>query len=253
MNRKVFFDSIRPALFPKGLLASQVDGITKILDYRDAAWPAMPDNELAYVLATTKWETGHSMQPVSEGYPMTGARLRAFQRGLRYAPFWGRGLVQITHDYNYQKFGIKNDPDAALKWPTALDILFRGMIFGMFTGKRLSDYFSDQGADWFNARRIVNGLDQADHIAAQAKAFFTALEAAKSAPPETEPSTPETIPEEPTALPPAPNPQAQGLFIAVIAAVFAWMLVMGLLLSIKADIKGVHQGLATPLPPVRPK
>jgi putative chitinase len=56
--------------------------------------------------------------------------------------------------------------------------MFLGMINGMFTGKKLKDYFHDVSADWVNARRIINGLDRANDIAAYAKKFLAALEAA---------------------------------------------------------------------------
>lgn len=253
INRRVFFDAVRHDPFEGALTPGQVDGLIRILDYRDGAWPAMPDNELAYVLATTKWETGHSMQPVAEGYPKTGARLRAFQRGLRYAPYWGRGLVQITHDYNYEKFGIKARPDEALKWPKALDILFRGMIFGMFTGKKLADYFSDQQSDWHNARRIVNGTDQADRIAEIAQGFFSALSAARAAPPEPVDVPPTPSPE---AIPEATSPSAPlahpGLVLAAGAALLGWLILIAMLLTIHADLRQLTA--AHPRPTVtRPK
>jgi len=34
-----------------------------------------------------------------------------------------------------------------------------GMIKGLFTGKKLSDYLTDTKKDYFNARRIINGLN----------------------------------------------------------------------------------------------
>ena len=38
-------------------------------------------------------------------------------------------------------FGIADNPDAALDLATAVKIMFDGMISGMFTGKKLGDYF----------------------------------------------------------------------------------------------------------------
>lgn len=167
-----------------------------ILDYRDSAWPGMPDNELAYLLATVKWETAHTMQPVKE----YGSA--SYLKSKKYYPYYGRGLVQITWKDNYEKFGVAANPDDALKWPAALDILYRGMIFGMFTGKRLSDYINENSHDYVNARRIINGTDKAKEIADIAEKFRKALLAAVEAEPvpppvslpEPEPPMPEPVP-----------------------------------------------------------
>lgn len=174
MNLKVFFDNVRDSVFTGRMSQSQVDGCLKIIEYRDAHWPKMVDAELAYVLATAEWETGHSLQPVEEGFPLTGDALRAYQRKLRYWPWYGRGLVQITWERNYKAFGIEKAEDA-LKWDVALRCLFEGCIKGMFTGKKLADYITAKRQDYVNARRIVNGLDKAEHIAKNARAFHAAL------------------------------------------------------------------------------
>ena len=36
-----------------------------------------------------------------------------------------------------------------------------GMRKGLFTGKKLGDYIGASGCDYKNARRIINGVDQA--------------------------------------------------------------------------------------------
>lgn len=172
------------------MTSDQVEGCERILDYRDNTWGGMPDNELAYVLATVKWETAHTMQPVKE-YGSEN-----YLKSKKYYPYYGRGLVQITWKDNYAKFGVADRPDDALKWPAALDILFRGMIFGMFTGKKLADYITDNTHDYINARRIINGTDKAKDIANIAEKFRTALLNAVNAEPEQPPvAPPEPIPE----------------------------------------------------------
>ena len=69
------------------------------------------------------------------------------------------------------------DPALALEPDTAAKIMFCGMERGSFTGRKLADYFSDAGADWFNARRIINGTDCAAQIAAYGQEFHAALTA----------------------------------------------------------------------------
>jgi putative chitinase len=115
------------------------------------------------------------MQPVTEGSTqLKGAKLKSYQKNLRYYPYYGRGLVQITHDYNYEKFHIKNLDDA-LKWDIALPIAFRGMTEGLFTGKKLSNYFNKRGNKPKEARQIVNGMDKASLIETFYVAFLGAL------------------------------------------------------------------------------
>jgi putative chitinase len=168
MDRQEFFDYVRHALFGDKLKASQAKGIEKVLDYRDEKWPKMSDDELAYVLATIKHETADTMQPITE-YGSS-----AYLRSKPYWPWIGRGLVQITWKRNYERFGIKK-PEKALEWPVALDICFRGMIAGIFTGKKLSDFINAQNVDYVGARRIVNGTDKAELIAGYARKFRDGL------------------------------------------------------------------------------
>ena len=49
------------------------------------------------------------------------------------------------------------------------------MMQGLFTGKKLGDYFNGPKADWVNARRIINGTDQAANIASYAKRYYACL------------------------------------------------------------------------------
>lgn len=188
MNRANFFASVRTSLFANHLTRSQVDGIDTMLDEWDAE--GLTDLRwLAYMLATTFHETAQTMQPITEyggrryfdkyDTGALAARLgntpAADGDGFKYR---GRGLVQITGHANYQKFGLADDPDKALDPRTAVKILFIGMKTGMFTGRKLSDVFAGAKADWVNARKIINGLDRANEIAAHAKKFLAALEAA---------------------------------------------------------------------------
>lgn len=168
MNRKTFFDIVRREPFGGKLEPWQVDGLSRILDYRDAKWPKMSNDELAYLLATVFHETAHTMQPIAE----RGSN--AYLRSKPYWPWIGRGLIQLTWEANYRRFGIKQPMDAQ-SWPVALDIAFRGMIWGMFTGKKLSDYIKPGSVDYVNARRIINGMDRARLVANYADAFQRAL------------------------------------------------------------------------------
>lgn len=187
MNRSYFLKRVRESLFSGKLSPKQAEGLNKILDYREKMWPRMSNDELAYLLATAKWETAHTMQPVTE----MGSK--AYLRAKPYWPWVGRGLVQITWKVNYDKYGIK-DPAKALEWPTALHVIFHGMIHGLFTGKKLADYIGNGNRDYVGARRIINGTDKAKQIALIAEGFREALVQANERPvdkgvPEGEPQT----------------------------------------------------------------
>ena len=167
----------------------------------DPAWSNV--KHIAYALATTGHETAWSFQPVEEGYYLgTKAKVKAFQKSLRYYPFFGRGYVQLTWETkripNYSKASkalgidfVKN-PHLVMVKENAYKILTLGMHEGWFTGKTLSDYIHGTTCDYKKARKIINGLDKAEMIAGYAKQFeeIIKLSAASSAKPATQPVTP---------------------------------------------------------------
>lgn len=171
LNRKIFFDAIRKSVFDGSLDGDQVGGITRVLDYRDTNYSKMTNEELAYLLATATHETGHKMTPIREG----GGE--AYLRTKRYYPWVGEGLVQVTWEANHRKFGA-TAPGQLMTWPIALNAIFKGMIFGMFTGVKLSDFIRGGYTDYFNARRIVNRLDKAHLIEEYANAYLAAFKRA---------------------------------------------------------------------------
>lgn len=175
INRAYFFNRIRQSVFGGRMTRPQVDGVERILDYRDANWPKMSDDELAYLLATVVHETGHRMQPIRE---MGGER---YLRRKRYYPWVGEGLVQVTWEANAKKFGAKK-PGDLLTWPIALRAAFEGMIKGVFTGKKLADYIGSGAVNYVGARRIINGTDRAKLVAGYAHSFRDALRQSRERP-----------------------------------------------------------------------
>lgn len=144
-------------------------------------------NQLAYILGTAFLETNYTMKPVEEGYYMAGkvSDLDAWRRRnkniSRYYPYYGRGYVQLTWDYNYTKAGAKvgadllKNPALALDPKYAVPILVKGMMEGWFTGRKLPDYVTLNNSDFYQARRVVNSLDRAIAIATYAKNYDDAL------------------------------------------------------------------------------
>jgi hypothetical protein len=171
IDRKEFYSQIRATLVKGGLNQSQVDGFEAILDewerrnLSDLRW-------LAYIMATAWHETAQRMQPIEE---------YGRGKGKAYAPtYYGRGFVQITWERNYARLSdvigvdLVTHPEKAMEMDNAIQILFEGMIDGLFTGKKLSDYFG-KSADWRGARAIVNGKDRAADIAGYAKKIWDSL------------------------------------------------------------------------------
>lgn len=195
INRRSFFDAVRAKLFGGTLTQGQVDGCNAILD----AWEARPEftdpRMLAYMLATAKHETASTMQPIGEyggpayfqrmydplgDNPALASMLGNTQAGDGVR-FHGRGYVQLTGRANYVRMSaltgadLVGSPELALDPKLAALIMFEGMKGGMFTGRGLSRYFSDTVDDPVNARKIINGLDRADDIAALHRGFLAAL------------------------------------------------------------------------------
>lgn len=172
-NRKAFYEAIKP-IFNGVLKQTHVDNIELILNETKN----LSLQERAYILATVKHETAHTMQPIREYGKGRGKKYGKIDSTGK-APY-GRGYVQLTWRFNYERadkeLGLKGklaaDYDLALDPKIAVKILVKGCVEGWFTGKKLSDYLPK---DYVNARRVVNGTDKAQEIANLAEQFEQAL------------------------------------------------------------------------------
>lgn len=212
MNRAKFFAGARGTVFGGALSQQQVEGVEALLDGAQTFGVTDP-RHVAYILATPMIETGGKFVPLVENLNysaeglrstfskyFTAAQAKAYARqpqriaNRAYAnrmgneneasgdgwKYRGRGFCQITGHDNYAKFSkllgvdLLADPDLACRDDIAGKVIVVGMRDGIFTGKKLSDYFAS-GSDWINARRIINGTDRADDIAAYGRKFYTAL------------------------------------------------------------------------------
>ena len=175
-----------------------VDNINLIVETCEKYNLSYPQS--AYILATTYHETAHTFKPIEEygkGKNRKYGTWYTNSNGVKYGIagsggstylysdyphlYYGRGFVQLTHLVNYkfagEQLGIDliNNPDLALQPKYAAEILVNGSINGWFTSKTLKDYINGNKKDYYNARRVINGLDKAQLIANYAVVFERAL------------------------------------------------------------------------------
>jgi peptidoglycan hydrolase-like protein with peptidoglycan-binding domain len=141
-------------------------------------------DQIAYIIATVEHETAGSFEPVREGYYLGEPEAENYRRTLiEYYPYYGRGYVQLTWNYNYRTYSnltgldLINNPDLAMRPDVALFVIVHGMKNGTFSKHGYSlDYFtSDDGFDFVGARQTVNNTDKASDIAAIAQSWTANL------------------------------------------------------------------------------
>lgn len=203
MDATTFFAYARRAPFGGRLTQGQIDGMNALFRCWDSHKIPAPDKRhLAYILASVFHETGGRMVPVRETFASTDAgaiaaldkAYKAGRMGQVSKPYWrkgangkayfGRGDIQLTHEENYKVLGerigvdLVGNPSLALDLDISAEIAIVGMLEGLFTGKKLTDYFNLKKDDPVGARAVVNGRDKAKLIAGYYKSFLDALEAA---------------------------------------------------------------------------
>lgn len=189
INRKSTYDNIR-LVFGK-LSTKQVEGFEAIFDeyekqnISNKSW-------LAYILATIWHEVNKTMQPIEEYGKGKGKKYgqRVWYNGKRYTDisniFYGRGHTQNTWRDIYEKLTIAakkqgydwdfvNHPELLLQMKPSIWATFYAMKTGLYTGKKLSDYFNEKITDPKNARRIINGTDKAILISRYYDLFFKSI------------------------------------------------------------------------------
>jgi len=174
-NPEAFYTRVRK--ITGALDQVQVDTITGLLKAA-AHWHI---GFVAYGLATA-WHEARFKAQREWGL---GKGHRYGEPGKHGQAQYGRGLVQLTWDRNYEWAdkalglggSLLKNFDRALEPDIATAILVKGMEQGAFTGKRLSDYIVDRGThDAFKrSRKIINGTDKDELIATLADGFQDAL------------------------------------------------------------------------------
>src|SRR5215204_3987276 len=176
--------------FRENVSRMQIEGIGKLMtslqtdkDMTDIRWQA-------YLLGTIKHEVGNTCQPIKERggedyfirrYWTNKKRRMALgnlspEDAVRFS---GHGYVQCTGRGNFITFGrilgidLVNNPELALEHDNAYKIASIGMRRGKFTGRAFRHYINDTGCDFYKARKIINGFDQATLIANHTHVLLT--------------------------------------------------------------------------------
>lgn len=210
-DRKKVFDGFK-ANFTRVMTQQQVDGLEFLITSfeRDPIWSDV--RHIAYALATVWHETAYTFQPIQEfgsrayferryGHQTRKGRELGNDAPGEGAKYSGKGYVQLTGKTNYEKLEKiirEQNPAAVREFETrtgqrfdltdfaeqakdpaiAFLIMTIGMFRGVYTGKALRHFINDEATDYYNARRIINGLDKAQTIAEYAKKFQRILESA---------------------------------------------------------------------------
>jgi hypothetical protein len=125
---------------------------------------------LAYAMATIRHETAGTMKPIREyGGPQQAIKL-GYSGGKNY---YGRGYIQLTHDYNYKQIGERIGlGDELLKNP---DLALNPEI----SAKILAAFFKDRGVatqaqsgNFIAARRPINPDNKGQSIAQNAYSYL---------------------------------------------------------------------------------
>lgn len=141
--------------------------------------------QIAYVLATADHESAgfSTLEEFASGEQYEGRKSLGNNKPGDGPRFKGRGYVQLTGRKNYTAYanrsGIKlvNLPFVLMNWASlSVYVIVDGMMRGAYTGRKLDEFVNATKQDFRNARRVVNGVDKAEKIAAQARQWLDKLD-----------------------------------------------------------------------------
>ncbi len=188
IDRAKTYENIKKELGIKYFSVKQVEGFEAIFnEWEDRGLTDM--RYLYYILATIWHEVNKTMQPIEEYGKGKGLRYgkRVWYDGRIYTDvphiYYGRGLTQNTWRDIYEKLTKANtrgwdfvsNPELLLKMEQSVWATFQAMTTGLYTGRKLSQYFNEKITDPVNARRIINGTDKAELIAEYWRKFSKSI------------------------------------------------------------------------------
>lgn len=134
----------------QGVTKGTIEDNIKLLIKTAKVFGIYDTNQICYILATVEHECGFI--PKNE----IGGNNRS------YAPWFGRGFVQLTYKTNYEFYknltnvDIVTNRELANEPNLAAFICVHGMKYGTFrAGNKLDDYINGDKIDFYNARNII--------------------------------------------------------------------------------------------------
>lgn len=180
IDRKRFFEKIQPTLFKNGFSQAQTDSIEAILD--ECEKQGVTDKrQIAYIFATPYHECYNPHHPETRLTPIKEYGSEQYLQSKNYYPYIGRGFSGLTWKSNYEREGerlgipLVEHPDMILDINLAANSHVYCMRKGTYTGRKLSDYINGELCNFLGARKIINGIDQAEKIAGYARLFLSGL------------------------------------------------------------------------------
>ena len=132
---------------------------------------------LSYALATIAHETAGTFQPIEEYGGRAQARKLGYKGGEDY---FGRGFIQLTHDYNYDAMGKRLGVDLLNNPQLALDPKTSARIMAVFFKDRNVANLSE--TNFAAARNPINPDDRGPMIANNANKFYKQIATKKLTP-----------------------------------------------------------------------
>ncbi len=154
---------------------SNKEGVIEAIKWECTVQEIGLKTQIAYVLATTEWETARTFEPVREAFWLSEEWRK---ENFRYYPYYGRGYVQLTWEKNYKAYGeilgidLVGSPDLAMNENVSLFVMVHGFKTGTFTGRKITDYIDTLKTEFVDARRCINGTDHDEDIAELAEKYL---------------------------------------------------------------------------------
>lgn len=188
INRAKTYENIKKNFSLKSLSQKQVEGFEAIFNEFENR-NIIDLRMLSYILATIWHEVNKTMQPIEEYGKGKGLKYgkRVWYDGRIYTDvphiYYGRGLTQNTWRDIYEKlkkanskgWDFVNNPELLLEMEQSVWATFHAMTTGLYTGRKLSQYFNDKVIDPIGARKIINGTDKAELIAGYYSKFLKSI------------------------------------------------------------------------------
>lgn len=194
INRYIFYKTYREK-FGK-LKQEQVNGLNFLLDKLDNSQVLFYANQYAGILANIAHETAWTFQPIRERGAYNYFKYligRLGNRNLREAyDYRGGGFIMTTGKLNYEMMSpyvkkvfpnidIVKDPNQITNPEVSWITTETGLVKGLYTGRKITQYLNENTTDYYNFRRCINGTDRASLIAGYAEKFYECIDFSSTA------------------------------------------------------------------------